>query len=51
MLTELKRQKPWLKVPDKWALGNALRDLDNAHLSGTLSHGFCLFNSVNIFEV
>ena len=31
MLTELKRQKPWLKVPDKWALGNALRDLDNAY--------------------
>jgi len=31
MLTELKRQKSWLKVPDKWALGNALRDLDNAY--------------------
>ena len=31
MLTELKRQKPWLKVPDKWALGNALRDLDSAY--------------------
>ena len=31
MLTELKRQKQWLKVPDKWALGNALRDLDNAY--------------------
>ena len=31
MLTELKRQKPWLRVPDKWALGNALRDLDNAY--------------------
>ena len=31
MLTELKRQKSWLKVPDKWALGNALKDLDNAY--------------------
>ena len=31
MLTELKRQKQWLKVPDKWALQNALRDLDNAY--------------------
>ena len=31
MLTELKRQKPWLRVPDKWALGNALRDLDSAY--------------------
>ena len=31
MLTELKKQKSWLKVPDKWALGNALKDLDNAY--------------------
>ena len=31
MLTELKRQKSWLRVPDKWALGNALKDLDNAY--------------------
>ena len=31
MLTELKRQKSWLKVPDKWALGNALKDLDTAY--------------------
>ena len=31
MLTELKRQKPWLKVSDKWALQNALKDLDNAY--------------------
>ena len=31
MLTELKRQKSWLKVPDKWALQNALKDLDNAY--------------------
>ena len=31
MLTELKRQKQWLKVPDKWALQNALKDLDNAY--------------------
>ena len=31
MLTELKRQKSWLTVPDKWALQNALKDLDNAY--------------------
>ena len=31
MLTELKRQKPWLRVPDKWALQNVLKDLDNAY--------------------
>ena len=31
MLTELKRQKSWLKVPDKWALQNALKDLDSAY--------------------
>ena len=31
MLTELKRQKQWLRVPDKWALGNVLRDLDSAY--------------------
>ena len=31
MLTELKRQKQWLKVPDKWALQNSLKDLDNAY--------------------
>ena len=31
MLTELKRQKQWLRVPDKWALGNALKDLDSAY--------------------
>lgn len=31
MLTELKRQKPWLTVPDKCALQNTLKDLDNAY--------------------
>ena len=31
MLTELKRQKSWLKVPDKWVLQNALKDLDSAY--------------------
>ena len=31
MLTEFKRQKQWLKVPDKWALQNALKDLDSAY--------------------
>ena len=33
MLTELKRQKQWLKVPDKWALQNALKDLDSAYIN------------------
>lgn len=31
MLTELKRQKPWLIVPDKCALQNTLKDLDKAY--------------------
>lgn len=31
MLTELKRQKPWLTIPDKCALQNTLKDLDNAY--------------------
>ena len=31
MLTVLKRQKTWLRVPDKWALQNALKDLDSAY--------------------
>lgn len=31
MLTELKRQKPWLTVPDKCALQNTLKDLDSAY--------------------
>lgn len=31
MLTELKSQKPWLTVPDKCALQNTLKDLDNAY--------------------
>jgi len=31
MLTELKRQKLWLTVPDKCALQNTLKDLDNAY--------------------
>jgi transposase, IS605 orfB family len=31
MLTELKRQKTWLTVPDKCALQNTLKDLDNAY--------------------
>ena len=33
MLTELKRQKQWLRVPDKWALQNALKDLDSAYIN------------------
>ena len=43
MLTELKRQKPWLKVPDKWALGNALKDLDNAYKRFYGSSGYPKF--------
>ena len=39
MLTELKRQKSWLKVPDKWALGNALRDLDSAYQNFFMGRG------------
>ena len=31
MLTELKRQKSWLTVPDKCALQNTLKDLDKAY--------------------
>lgn len=31
MLTELKRQKTWLTVPDKCALQNILKDLDAAY--------------------
>ena len=31
MLTELKRQKPWLTVVDSRALQNTLKDLDNAY--------------------
>ena len=31
MLTELKRQKTWLTVPDKCALQNTLKDLDAAY--------------------
>ena len=31
MLTELKRQKSWLTVPDKCALQNTLKDLDTAY--------------------
>lgn len=30
-LTQLKKELDWLKEPDKWALQNALRDLDDAY--------------------
>lgn len=30
-LTSLKKKLEWLKVPDKWALQNVLRDLDQAY--------------------
>ena len=43
MLTELKRQKSWLKVPDKWALQNALKDLDNAYQKFYRGEGYPKF--------
>ena len=43
MLTELKRQKFWLKVPDKWALQNALKDLDNAYKKFYIGFGYPKF--------
>ena len=43
MLTELKRQKQWLRVPDKWALGNALRDLDSAYKNFYKGSGYPKF--------
>ena len=43
MLTELKRQKPWLRVPDKWALGNALKDLDSAYKNFYKGSGYPKF--------
>ena len=43
MLTELKRQKQWLKVPDKWALQNALKDLDNAYTKFYKGSGYPKF--------
>ena len=43
MLTELKRQKQWLKVPDKWALGNALKDLDSAYKNFYKGSGYPKF--------
>ena len=43
MLTELKRQKQWLKVPDKWALGNALKDLDSAYKNFYRGSGYPKF--------
>ena len=43
MLTELKRQKSWLKVPDKWALQNVLKDLDNAYIKFYKGSGYPKF--------
>lgn len=43
MLTELKRQKQWLRVPDKWALQNALKDLDNAYTKFYKGSGYPKF--------
>lgn len=43
MLTELKRQKQWLRVPDKWALQNALKDLDNAYTKFYNGYGYPKF--------
>ena len=43
MLTELKRQKQWLRVPDKWALQNTLKDLDNAYTKFYKGSGYPKF--------
>lgn len=45
-LTSLKRKNVWLKEPDKWALQNALKDLENAyrHFFST-KNGFPKFKS------
>ena len=31
LLTELKKEKEWLKEPDKFALQNSIKDLDTAY--------------------
>ena len=45
MLTELKRQKSWLKVTDSCALQNALKDLDNAYKRFYGGSGYPKFKS------
>ena len=46
LLTELKNENLWLKEPDKWALQNTLKDLDNAYKKFFKEHtGFPKFKS------
>ena len=46
LLTELKKENQWLKEPDKFALQNSLKDLDNAYKKFFKEHkGFPKFKS------
>lgn len=45
VLTELKKQKIWLKEVDKWSLTNALKDLDFAYQRFFNGKGFPRFKS------
>ncbi|NLV76068.1 MAG: transposase, partial [Tissierellia bacterium] len=52
LLTELKKEKEWLKEVDKFALQNSIKDLDTAyqnffreHKKGNTNHGFPKFKS------
>ena len=52
LLTELKKEKEWLKEPDKFALQNSIKDLDTAyqnffreHKKGNTNQGFPKFKS------
>jgi putative transposase len=45
ILTEIKRHKLWLKEVDKWALQNALKDLDSAYKRFYNGGGFPKFKS------
>ena len=47
MLTELKRQKPWLTVPDKCALQSTLKDLDAAYKNFYNGAGYPKFKRKN----
>ena len=45
ILTELKRNKLWLRDVDKWSLQNALKDLDKAYQKFFKGNGFPKFKS------
>ena len=45
ILTELKKQKTWLKEVDKWSLQNAVKDLDVAYQKFFKGSGFPKFKS------